>query len=55
MQIVMILVGVLTGVLIYRLGRHEGEAGRVLPMLRPRKEQKKEDELLRKIESYKGK
>ncbi len=55
MEIITVLLSAILGVVIYRLGRREGEAGRVLPLLPKRREKRKEDELLRKIEGYKGK
>ena len=55
MEIVSILCGTLLGVLLYRLGRKEGEAGRVLPMMKVGKKRRESDALLDKIEKYQGK
>jgi len=54
MELILTLAGVLTGVVCYRLGRREGEAGRVLPLIPERKRKRPEDELLSKVERYDG-
>ena len=54
MEICLILSGALMGVLIYRLGRREGEVGRVLPLQWRRSRRAKEEALLDKIERYQG-
>ena len=53
MEIAVCLVSFVLGVVTYRLGRKEGEAGRVLPLVRRPKAEKEADKLLRSIESYK--
>ena len=55
MEVLIIGVSALTGVLIYRLGRREGEAGQVIPLRWRRSQIRREDALLDKIERYKGK
>lgn len=54
MEIALILTGALMGVLCYRLGRREGEVGRVIPLRWRRTKRSKEEELLDKIERYRG-
>ncbi len=54
MEIVSILCGALVGVMLYRLGRKEGEQGRVMPIMKVGKRRQR-DVLLDKIEKYQGK
>lgn len=54
MQIITVLLSALSGVFLYRLGRREGEAGRILPLLPHRRKTHPQDELLTKIEQYQG-
>lgn len=52
---VSLAVAFVLGVACYRLGRKEGEAGRVLPLIRHKaKHDKNADKLLQQIENYKG-
>ena len=54
-QIVSLMMAFVLGVACYRLGRKEGEAGRVLPLIRQKaKRDKNADKLLQQIENYKG-
>ena len=53
MEMMTYVLGFLLGVGAYRLGRKEGEAGRVLPLMRRRTQEKEADKLLRSIEKYK--
>lgn len=55
MIILGIMCGAIFGVLIYRLGRKEGECGRVLPLIKTAKQKRQSDALLSKIENYQGK
>lgn len=54
MELILMLMGVVTGVLCYRMGRREGEVGRVLPLIPSRGKPRREDELLDKVERYRG-
>lgn len=56
MEGIYILIGLVLGVMLYRLGRREGERGQVLPLrARPKRKDRQTEELLRQIESYDGK
>ena len=52
MSAIYLLIGGLVGCLLYRLGRREGEVGRVLPI--GRRKTPKEASILDKIERYNG-
>ena len=51
-----IFAALIAGVLLYRLGRREGEAGRVLPLLsqKPKACKRREQKLLEQIERFDG-
>lgn len=51
-----IFAALITGVLIYRLGRRDGEVGHVTPLLpkTPRKTMAREEKLLRAIDRFDG-
>ena len=55
-MIICIFAALIMGVLIYRLGRRDGEAGRVTPLLpkMPRKPAAREEKLLRAIDRFDG-
>lgn len=55
MMILCIMCGAVFGVMLYRLGRKEGECGRVMPLLKSAKQTRQRDALLSKIENYQGK
>ena len=56
MEILTFVIVFVLAVACYRLGRKEGEAGRVLPLVsRKPKRNDKADKLLRDIENYTGK
>lgn len=53
MQGIYVLLGLILGVLLYRLGRKEGERGKVLPLTSSRRQAPRpEQQLLRQIEDY---
>ena len=55
MELISLVVGMVLGVAVYRHGRREGEAGRVMsPMMHRRGKRKKEAALLAQIEGYNG-
>ena len=56
MEMLTFVIAFVLGVACYRLGRKEGEAGRVLPLVtRKPKRNDKADKLLKDIENYQGK
>lgn len=56
MNVLCLISGVVLGVVIYRLGRWEGEKGKVLfPLRHPKRRETADTGLLRQIERYDGK
>ena len=52
---VYLIIGLMLGVVIYRLGRKEGERGKVAPLVRGVKRESHSVGLLEQIERYDGK